>query len=245
VNELSHDKFDTNIRNLIFTSKSLAIASEYGHSYDKIYITVPTSSYDLYYSTVYEDFYVDFLNQNDVVRTELQDHEDTFKAILTIRKIKEAKAILKKYIDIDTEDDKDGFLDEVIDTITTYAHKEFKNVVLDHMYRTNILDEMDNRIVEYAETVESYLMFILKGKRISMPSRLEDEFRHIIWEVANEVVEHFIRRLKYHANNYVDTVYKTTDPRIIEDQTEIMLDTNSAYMIPITDFYNFIVGARG
>lgn len=244
VNELSRERFDTEIRNKIFVSKSIAIASEYGHTYGNIYIAVPTGSYDLYYSTTYEDFYVDFLNQNDIVRIELQDHEDTFKAILTIRKSKEVKELLKKYITIDNKNDKEDVVQDVMDTINNYAIKEFKSYVLDHMYRTNILSEMDERIVKYAERVGSFLMFLLKGKNVSLPTRLEEEMRHIVWEIAEETVGHFLKRLKHHANMYIDTVHKTSDPRKIEGQTEIMLDTASVIMIPIIDFYEFIMESK-
>jgi hypothetical protein len=244
VNELSRERFDTEIRNKIFVSKSIAIASEYGHTYDNIYITVPTGSYDLYYSTTYEDFYVDFLNQNDIIREEFQEHENIFEAILTIRKSKEVKELLRKYITIDNKNDKEDVVQDVMDTINDYAIKEFKSHVLEHRHRSNILSDMDERIVKYAEMVGSFLMFLLKGKNVSLPTRLEEEMRHIVWEIAEETVGHFLKRLKHHANMYIDTVYKTSDPRKIEEQTEIMLDTASVIMIPIIDFYEFIMESK-
>lgn len=220
VNDVAKKKFGSKIRNSVFASVSMSVASEYTsfQNYDSVYLVFPISNYELFYSDKYDDMYVDFLNNNEVLRTS------------RINVVKNNKYRLREICENHDFNFQELFSDAII---TALADD------ISHNALYLLSDILDNDLVNNAyDTTEAIIVSRVGSYSDKKLVTIASEFSEI-------VVDSYIEKLKSLSDVYINSIKKTKNVHDIYYGSEVMVVTNSAIMIKTSYILDIIKIVRG
>ena len=246
VNEFSEEKFNVDIRSLLFGTFHIDTAMDYAQSLSNINIIIPDDDYIFYYSTDYDDFYIDFLRENAKVRNNVREFGYTFVDYIQEEKdsikniFSDNIKTLAKNNNVKPESIWNGLYASLEDAI----HDYFKKLVLDPLVRDTMID-LNKYASGFIDMITDDMTEDIQSFDIKIPKDYDDSMKRVLFSIMKQFIQDFNEMIDNLANEYVSTVVSTTNPLDIHKLNEIMIDTNRVHTVSIIDILKMIKVYKG
>lgn len=231
-NEISEDKFGEYIRNLLFVSRDMSVVTDYAYTYMDIYVILPIDEPTFYYSDVYHDFFVDYLDHGYAVRNLISDINNTIPLIISdneenIKKIAEESEM------------KDS---RTLYKIAQHSIKKFLESKSEPMFNTlTSQGSLETLVDELKETVSDHIVYTSEQEGTNKMSS-----KHVskLDKIVSSMVDQYVNNMKKASYNFVDdymkTVKVTKNFDEVDMDSEIMMDCDQFTVIEMIDFIEII-----
>ncbi|ASV44233.1 hypothetical protein PBI_SCTP2_218 [Salicola phage SCTP-2] len=195
VNELSKEKLGEAVRSLLFLTKELSEATEYG----SFYAFFPIDECEFYYNPNISDFTITFDAQNLFKFHEFYDEP--------IKKSDKTMPFRKQIMEYILENDDITLSKDSVEKVKKYIYSIYQDFGLDENYADYIARYVEKRIEYFRDKVINYIGFIKKTDSIaSIPEEGEvmaKPNRFILLPTIGSEDDVFVPLGKYYFENYI------------------------------------------